>query len=70
MSQRDSLRRAIDELEDAGVARAEPGLSVLERLYTTYAQATLTAHGIHIDLDDLCDERSTGRPATAAGPSH
>lgn len=70
MSQRESIRRAIDELEGTGAACAAAGLSVLERLYTTYAQATLIAHGIHIDLDALCDERAARRPTTAAGPSH
>lgn len=70
MSQRESIRRAIDELEDAGAAHAEAGLSVLERLYTTYAQATLTDNGINVDLDALCKDR-TGRSAIrAAGPSH
>ncbi|NYZ16304.1 hypothetical protein HL658_27500 [Azospirillum sp. RWY-5-1] len=70
MPQRDSIRRAIDELEGTAAARAEAGLSVLERLYTTYAQATLTAHGIHIDLIALCDDRAARPAPRAAEPSH
>lgn len=70
MTQRETIRRAIDELESSDAAHVQAGLSVLERLYTTYAQATLTAHGIHIDLDALCGDRKGPTALRAAGPSH
>lgn len=69
MLQRESLRRAIDELEDSAAASGGPGESVLARLYTTYAQATLSAHGIHVDLAALCDDRRIHAVARAEGPS-
>lgn len=69
MLQRETLRRAIDDLEDSAAAIIGSGESVLARLYTTYAQATLTAHGIDVDLVALCDNRVNHTGPTAAGPS-
>jgi hypothetical protein len=60
MVARDALRQAITDLErltdDPGAANQRPAASVLARLYTTYAQATLEAHGISIDLPSLCGD--------------
>ncbi|PWC34046.1 hypothetical protein [Azospirillum sp. TSO35-2] len=56
-----AIRRAILEVEQAigaararGEATARDGASVLARLYTVYAQSVLNAHGVAVDLDDLC----------------
>lgn len=60
MVARDALRQAITDLErladDAASSNHRPAISVLARLYTTYAQATLEAHGISIDLPLLCGD--------------
>ncbi len=56
-----AIRRAIDEVERA-VTTAPPdgplpppnGGPALGKLYTVYAQTVLNAHGIMVDLDDLC----------------
>lgn len=60
MVARDALRQAITDLErladDAASSNRRPAMSVLARLYTTYAQATLEAHGISIDLPSLCGD--------------
>lgn len=70
MPQRETLRRAIDDLEESAAASVGPGESVLARLYTTYAQATLTEHGIHVDLVALCDDRRIHSSPMAVAPSH
>lgn len=60
MVARDALRQAITDLErladDDASSNRRPAMSVLARLYTTYAQATLEAHGISIDLPSLCGD--------------
>lgn len=60
MVARDALRQAITDLErladDAASSNRRPAVSVLARLYTTYAQATLEAYGISIDLPLLCGD--------------
>lgn len=52
----DLERLVIDGKDDDG--RRRPAAAVLSRLYTTYAQATLEAYGISIDLPLLCGDRS------------
>jgi len=56
-----AIRRAIDEVERAVTAAPADGPALppngspgLGKLYTVYAQSVLTAHGIMVDLDDLC----------------
>lgn len=56
-----SIRRAIDEVERAVMApSADPRRPLpnrtpaLGKLYTVYAQSVLSAHGITVDLDELC----------------
>lgn len=56
-----AIRQAIDEVERAvtdpvpgAMASAPNGSPALGKLYTVYAQSVLTAHGIMVDLDDLC----------------
>lgn len=71
MATREALKQAISDLERlaaANMATRAPTVTVLARLYTTYAQATLEAHGISIDLPNLCGDhlahqsRHTFRP--------
>jgi hypothetical protein len=67
----EALKQAIADLErlvndgkgDDG--RRRPAVAVLSRLYATYAQATLEAHGISIDLVQLCGDRLS--PETGGG---
>ena len=56
-----AIRRAIDEVERAvtappadAVTPPPNGRQALAKLYTVYAQSILNAHGIMVDLDDLC----------------
>jgi hypothetical protein len=60
MVTREALRQAIADLERlaAGMEspHARPTVSILARLYTTYAQVTLEAYGISIDLPGLCGD--------------
>lgn len=56
-----AIRRAIDEVERAvavppreGFPAPPNGGSALAKLYTVYAQTVLSAHGITVDLDELC----------------
>lgn len=60
MVTRDALKQAITDLErladDGASSNQRPAIAVLARLYTTYAQATLEAHGISIDLPSLCGD--------------
>lgn len=71
MATREALKQAISDLERLAtveMAVYAPTVSVLARLYTTYAQATLEAHGISIDLPSVCGDhlvhqkRHTFRP--------
>lgn len=56
----DALKQAITDLErlisDGQEQVARATIAVLARMYTTYAQATLEAHGISIDLPALCGD--------------
>lgn len=56
----DALKQAITDLErlisDGQEQVARATVTVLARMYTTYAQATLEAHGISIDLPALCGD--------------
>ncbi len=56
-----AIRQAIDEVERAvadpapdAATPAPDGGPALGKLYTVYAQSVLTAHGIMVDLDNLC----------------
>jgi len=64
-----AIRRAIDEVERAITAapvdRAPPsGVPALGKLYTVYAQTVLSAHGITVDLDELCCQSCRACPSS------
>lgn len=71
----EALRQAIADLERLTVEnpvrdqfrdRRAPrqATAVLARLYATYAQAELEAHGIKIDLPQLCGDRIGAKEQT------
>ncbi|SMH62044.1 hypothetical protein [Azospirillum agricola] len=66
-----AIRRAIDEVErvvaatPTGASSPRPnGGPALGKLYTVYAQSVLTAHGIMVDLDELCCQSCRSCPPT------
>ncbi|CAO3434941.1 hypothetical protein [Azospirillum doebereinerae] len=65
-----AIRQAIDEVERAVVAApfnnsqpAPNGGAALGKLYTVYAQTVLSAHGITVDLDELCCQSCRSCPS-------
>ncbi|MCG5238244.1 hypothetical protein [Azospirillum doebereinerae] len=62
-----AIRRAIDEVERAVVVApsgtAPNGDAALGKLYTVYAQTVLSAHGITVDLDELCCQSCRACPS-------
>ena len=47
-------------------AKNDTAAATLARLYTTYAQATLEAHGVSVDLPSLCGDATVHGPGGGA----
>lgn len=69
MPDRMLLRDAIEAVETTASDDPERARGVLARLYATYAQATLTALGIDVDLPAVCGDAGTLRVIRVAAPS-
>lgn len=75
MVTREALRQAITDLERLAIGgdperNRRPAAAVLARLYSTYAQATLEAYGISIDLPLLCGDHLAAEAANDATTLH